>query len=495
MMYINNSFKNVMYSPYAFVLIIILNVSTLLNAQVPVLVKDINPGSPSSSPQYLTNFDGKLYFSAKNTTGLWMTDGTEQGTVQSEGDTRLSNDFVTNLTVLNRQLFFNTNNNPSWWKTTGGENQAVNLFNNFHFIKGVSYESSEMSMMFLVFAGKDYNVSSSAINLYCSNGGGDFLDVFGNLNSDSNGPSPMGFKKVNSKLIFSAVETDTGRELYSTDATNGSTFLIKDINPGIADGLSDASGLEDSVVIGNKLCFPALSNAPSGNKLWCTDGTTAGTFALYDDQGVLNSTQTDYDSPQYLTVFNNYLYFFAYSGNSNRLQLWKSSTYSRDPSIPIHPTQVTFNSNLFKGINNNECGGNLKPIVVDNLMFFPRASNNKGCELWRSDGTTDGTFMLKDINKGLDDSMPMPMAVFNGELYFSAFDKDTGTELWHTNGKSFGTKIVSDLNPGAAGSIINDQMIIYNGAPYYIADDGTHGQELYKITFPVQDFLFSSGFE
>lgn len=54
-----------------------------------VIVKDINPGAQSSSPAYLTNINGILYFSAAGAysnsfgydTELWKSDGTEAGTV------------------------------------------------------------------------------------------------------------------------------------------------------------------------------------------------------------------------------------------------------------------------------------------------------------------------------------------------------------------------------------------------------------------------------
>ena len=48
------------------------------------MVKDINSGSSSSNPAYLTPFNGELYFRANDGTygyELWKTDGTEAGTV------------------------------------------------------------------------------------------------------------------------------------------------------------------------------------------------------------------------------------------------------------------------------------------------------------------------------------------------------------------------------------------------------------------------------
>src|SRR3712207_7890067 len=50
-------------------------------------------------------------------------------------------------------------------------------------------------------------------------------------------------------------------------------------------------------------------------------------------------------------------------------------------------------------------------------------------ELWRSDGTTAGTQLLKDILPGQAESKPMELAVVNNTLYFSADDGSSGREL------------------------------------------------------------------
>jgi ELWxxDGT repeat protein len=49
-----------------------------------VMVADINPGSAGSSPRYLTDYKGTLFFGATDSSslnGLWTSDGTATGTV------------------------------------------------------------------------------------------------------------------------------------------------------------------------------------------------------------------------------------------------------------------------------------------------------------------------------------------------------------------------------------------------------------------------------
>ncbi|MFK5892999.1 MAG: hypothetical protein QM504_07235 [Pseudomonadota bacterium] len=456
---------------------------------VPVLVKDINLGSANSSPQFLTPFAGKLYFGTSNLNGLWMTDGTDAGTVLADGISTIGSNTAVGLWVYNGQLFFNTISPSTWWSTTGGVDNATEIIPNFIAYGGVAYASTTLGVTKLVMGAQDLNVSATAIDLYRSDGTSGGTVAIGSFTSDSNGPNPRGFWKVGSKLLFSAKEIATGRELYSTDATTGTTQMVKDIaTNGNSSSLSDVSGT-GGVVLGSELYIPAFANAPAGTKLWRSNGTTAGTTAVYDDAGVANGTLTDYDTPKYLTVFNGAVYFFATAGVSPRLQLWKVTTGD------THPTQITFDADFIPPSGSFGCNGSLQPMILANTMYFPREDNSNGCELWSSDGTTAGTQMLKDINTGGADSFPKPMAVFNGELYFTALKAGFGFELWHTDGKTAGTLMVSDLNPGTAGSIQNYQMQEYNGELYFMAEDGVHGQELYKLTLSINDPIFKDGFE
>ena len=53
-----------------------------------------------------------------------------------------------------------------------------------------------------------------------------------------------------------------------------------------------------------------------------------------------------------------------------------------------------------------------------------------GRELWRTDGTAAGTFLVKDIQPGPFGSAIRDLTDYNGRLYFGANDGSNPYEFW-----------------------------------------------------------------
>ncbi|MBT3419577.1 MAG: hypothetical protein HN433_00150, partial [Euryarchaeota archaeon] len=82
--------------------------------------------------------------------------------------------------------------------------------------------------------------------------------------------------------------------------------------------------------------------------------------------------------------------------------------------------------------NINPGSGSSSPqylTVFNNELYFKAYDATNGYELWKYDGT-NAPSMVANINPGSGSSYPYDLTVFNNELYFSAYDGTNGYELW-----------------------------------------------------------------
>ena len=122
------------------------------------------------------------------------------------------------------------------------------------------------------------------------------------------------------------------------------------------------------------------------------------------------------------------------------------------------------------------------------LVFAARqadSSSSSGRELYITDGTPAGTTLLKNINPsggsypGLTGTGNPTAALVNNVLYFPATDTLHGRELWRTDGTPEGTVLVAELFPGA-GTSNPANLTNVNGNLYFTAQPDGFDSMVYR---------------
>ncbi len=116
-------------------------------------------------------------------------------------------------------------------------------------------------------------------------------------------------------------------------------------------------------------------------------------------------------------------------------------------------------------------------VNMGGLTYFIGYNNNIGYELFKTDGSLAGTVMVSQIYSGNGSSFngtgsnESNLTVFNNHLYFFANDSAHGFELWKSDGTSGGTAMVKDIYPGTNGSTTTYEITASANALYFFAKD------------------------
>jgi len=277
--------------------------------------------------------------------------------------------------------------------------------------------------------------------------------------------SPHYFTDVNRTLFFT-INTTGRQELWKSNGTEAGTVLVKNVGGMIAEPINVMGSL-----------FFSVSGSPEVNGLWRSDGTPEGTIRVKGLE-LINKFQDV--SAANLTNVRGTLFFTAVTSTSG-VELWRSdgteagTVMVRDispgfsPSSPASPLSSD-PSNL---------------TDVNGTVFFSAWSSANGRELWKSDGTHDGTVLVKDIYSGAGlDSQPGRLTNVNGALFFVANDGSSGAELWRSDGTASGTTMVRDLYTGSTGGQPNSSsprdLTNVNGTLFFAATDASGDSRLYR---------------
>jgi ELWxxDGT repeat protein len=449
-----------------------LSLSFMSKAQIPALVKDIDPGTSFGlltgiTPHY---YNGVFVFVAFNTTSgneLWRTDGTSNGTyLIKDINSGTASSYPAGFFEFNGELFFiatTAANGKELWKTNGTTGGTV-------LVKDILVGSiSGLNTFYVVWQHNSSfyftasSTSTTNIELWKSDGTNAGTSLVKDIYPGTTGSYPSGFIEFNNELYFAATDATNGEELWKTNGSTAGTILVKDIYTGTSSGVTNFVSRWQK---NGFMYFIATSGATTDYELWKTDGTNIGTTKLKD----INSG-TSGSNPTSFYEFDNELFFSADNGIIGR-ELYKTDG-------------TTIGTVLLKDINPGATGGISSFNVYwlhNGFFYFIAASITNDFELWKSDGTTAGTTKLKDINSGSAGSNCNYFYEFNNQLYFSADNGSIGKELWKTDGTTAGTVLVKDIFPGADdGLVFLSPFWEHNGFFFFAARDLTvNNLEIWK---------------
>lgn len=393
--------------------------------------------------------DNLIYFYADSsrTTQFWRSDGSEQGTwllgsfdkfsygkryIQSAGEQVY---FTPYTEDLGREL----------WVTDG-------TAENTQMVMDISEGTSSSVPTFLTDVQGTLFFVVNGSQLWKSNGAEESTVMVLSLPTHNNHPVTALFT-YNNNIYFDGYTEQDGRELWITDGTATGTKMLKDIEPGPYS--SDPSGF---CATADALYFSAFTQQYA-TELWSTDGSSESTAIVSDINSV---TRNSY--PNHFTTFDNNVYFTAWSARGYNLFKTDLTNYQtsiidfpNSDHVSESPIRIAGNNIYFisepdiyqkeiwklNGLNGDATF--VKQInvrasaVMNDTFYFTSADSDGIAELWKSDGTEDGTIRITQVYPEERNYIDYFFAA--GDLLF--FSLDYKNEIWFSNGTSDGTHLIS----------------------------------------------------
>lgn len=476
------------------------------------IVKDINPGAIGSQVKYIYTFKSKVYFFATANgkyLQFWSSDGTAAGTTLLKDSFNLSNtnypvlyatlgdellftitkvgeadelwktngthvekifdvtsisttlpNVIRDLSVLNNRLFFTIGFGSDIYSTDGTK-AGTTIFNfDKHGQQGVySNFIVDKNYLFFFYSGSIWQtsgdsastkqVSGQQVNNY-----GRMKGVTYALTADNNFPIDIYLSTIDSVAPYNI-------------------HTIKKLNVGNQIYIVPFMPLNDSI-----LFFMANTETMTA-RLWVSDGTEEGTKVLVDNKRDIKN----------LFIWNKKLYFSHASDNEGE-ELWVT-----DGTIA--------GTKMLKDINPGIYGSFPQAFSQSgSSLLFTAGNNTNGVELWQSNGTDSGTTLLKDINTvSTSSAVPTEYNYFrdtiNNRLLLAANDGINGSEMWSSDGTSSGTYLLKDIVPGSGSGFTDYTYSLtarQNNDMYFFAHSDTNQLALWKTQGLNNTTTFVSNF-
>lgn len=425
------------------------------------------------------NLEGELLYTANGNNGsleLWKSDGTPDGTEKVRGGISNYADSLPGLNTINGIAYFTVQQNEGGEQVAGGDYELWRS------------DGTEAGTQLVIKLGT-WSTEGQNISTIIDAGGGSILialetSVFSSTTarfwtSDGTGAGTAAVGpefqadftsaigdviNLNGKWIFNGVDKqpDSNRPRFGiwSNDDQGSIDIVREF---AGDEFEGIPGPYSLVKAGDRIYFSG-DDGDTGFELWATDGTADGTALVKD----IDPTSEPFNPiqgsvPRDLTAVDSVVYFTADNGSSGR-ELWKSNGTADGTTMVLDMTPGGGSTSF------------IDLVDVEGQLFFTVGKGADGEELWTTDGTDAGTHKLTSTGNFFEN-----LTAVDELLFFTLDDPDFGNELWVSDGTADGTGLAADINDGAADS--NPQSLFaFGGGLFFVADDGQEGDELWSLS-------------
>ncbi len=306
-------------------------------------------------------------------------------------------------------------------------------------------------------------------------------------------------------LVLFTQSTSSGAQLWRTDGTAPGTQQVMASASGVP---MEPVSLGDRVVVGSHVYFTGRTRSLS--RVWRSDGTDAGTRLVAE---ICTACTAD---PRDFVEWGGRAACALEASSSGFREVWRT-----DGTV-AGTQQVTFvESSVGLGSFPQQF------VTLRDRAYFTVSSGPLGQEIYTTDGTVAGSFLLEDLRTGPQGSGPDRLVAWNDGLFFSA-NGDAGSgvyrsagvpvggggatppairltsippwsdfvpfagklwfgggatgsggiELWHTDGTLAGTTLAIDVIPGAVSSFPSE-LAVAGGLLFFAANHPQFGEELW----------------
>ncbi len=410
---------------------------------------DVNDFDQQGEYKILINHKGKIYYTvgeSSSYTYLNSTDGNTINKIKNFG----TYSSIVSAHILRDTVFFmvqtSFGSSLELWKTDGttaNTTKVKTVANSpyyFDFSNDRGYTVVNNKLIFYL------STNGTGAEPWVSDGTAAGTYILKDITIGTNGSNPQYFTPRGAEIFFLA----ESNKLWKTDGTSAGTVLVTNSLDGTTNYYA-----KDLIAFKGELFFRINST-----KLFKTSGSTF--TEIKNGLSIYNSGRT---------VATNNLMFFV-NRNGNDYELWKSdgTTVGTQKLKTIATSSTYLDIKIQAGLS--KCYLLVVKYVNDNFDNF--------AEHWVSDGSLAGTQKINDLNPTFTvGSAATFVKVVADNYYFTVFDDSNGFELWKSNGTSIGTKLLKNINTSIASSEPK-QFIATTNAVFFTANDIKHGRELWK---------------